>query len=471
MKNIYLFILILVIFSSCKMGKNYKGTEFEVFDNYHYSDTSLALLVDTVNTDTLVADSLFDIDFYSIYKDPNLDTLVRAALAYNQDVLIAAENILQAQYAIGVQRADMLPSIGYQGNITRGNVFQGLPGTSTATILTGFGTVSWEIDIWGKYRRLTEAAKADYLASFETYRATKISLVSAVSNVYFTLLENRARLDISYKTLALRDSMLNIINERFELGYIAEIDVSQARIQRAIAAGTIPTFERRIAANEHLISVLTGQLPSQIETFTTLYEQDTAIVIPAGLPSDLLTRRPDLMVAEQNLIAQNAIVGAAKANRFPSISLTGLLGVASDDLSNLNAAPLAWNISGSLLGPLFNFNKLKRQLDIEQSKQVQAIYSYEKAVLTAFQEVEDILASISSLKKELIAREELVNAAGRAQYLSQERYSQGVTSYLEYLESQSQYFDAQQNYAGTKSLLLSNYAELYKALGGGWNMD
>ena len=391
---------VVLLSQACKMGKNYKGTELEVFDDYHYKDTSLALTVDTINTDTLTADSLFDIDFFALFNDPNLDTLVRTALEYNQDLLIASENVIQAQYQIGIQRADLLPAIGYQGGVQRGNVFQGIPGSTTTNVFTGFGTVSWELDVWGKIRRLTESAKANYIGSIENYRAAKISLASTVAEAYFALLENRARLEISYQTLALRDSMLNIINERFSKGYIAEIDVSQARIQRAIAAGSIPEIDRRIALNEHLLTVLTGQLPSQIESYSDLYKQDTTIVIPAGLPSDLLTRRPDIIAAEQNLIAQNALVGAAQANRFPSLSLTGLLGAASTELSQFTSGPAAWNITGSLLGPLFNWNKLKRQVDVEKSRREQSIYNYERTVLNAFREVEDALASIELLKKD-----------------------------------------------------------------------
>jgi multidrug efflux system outer membrane protein len=192
--------------------------------------------------------------------------------------------------------------------------------------------------------------------------------------------------------------------------------------------------------------------------------------IPAGLPSDLLTRRPDIIAAEQELVAQNALIGAAQANRLPSISLTGLLGVASDDLSQLTDNFPAWNISSSLTGPIFNWNQLKRQVDIEKSKTQQAIYNYEAVVIGAFREVEDILVEIRTLKVELIARNNHVTAALNAQELSEQRYDKGVTSYLEYLESQRQAFEAQQNYVGTKQKLLSAYARLYKALGGGWNL-
>ena len=199
--------------------------------------------------------------------------------------------------------------------------------------------------------------------------------------------------------------------------------------------------------------------------------QDTAVSIPAGLPSDLLTRRPDILVAEQDLIAQNAMAGAAQANRMPNISLTGVLGVASNELSGLNFSNPVWNIGGSLLGPIFYFQKYKRLADIEKSKREQALFNYERTVLDAFREVEDILATIGSIKEEIIYRQDHVNASLRAQDLSQERYNQGVTSYLEYLESQRQAFEAQQNYARTKQELLSSYALLYKALGGGWNIN
>ncbi len=470
MRKIILLGITILFVAGCKVGKNYKGVELEGPDYYTYLDTTKEVAPLTLNIDTIVADSLANLDWFSIYNDPLLDTLVEMALTKNQDLLLAAESVNQALLGISVQRTEMLPNVGYQANISRGN-FQNNQLGSTSNLYYGLGSVNWELDFWGKYRRLNEAAKAKYLSSEQAYRATKISLVSSVAKLYFILLENEMRLDVSHQTLALRDSMLVIIQARFDKGIIPEIDLNQAQIQRAIAAGSVPLIERRIAANKLELSYLLGGLPRSINTIKPLAMQDTAIHIPMGLPSDLLARRPDILLAEQELIAQNALVGVAQANRLPSISLTGILGIVGNDLANLNSGATAWNIGGSMMGPLFYWGRYKRLADIEQSKRVQSELIYERVVLNSFREVEEVLARINSLKTEIEARHDHVQASLRAQELSQQRYNEGVTSYLEYLESQRQAFEAQQNYAGTKQQLLSAYTDLYKALGGGWMLE
>jgi multidrug efflux system outer membrane protein len=262
--------------------------------------------------------------------------------------------------------------------------------------------------------------------------------------------------------------VLQIIQQRFDKGIVAEIDLNQAQIKRAVAAEAVPLWKRFIAQTEHRLSLLTGANPGRIVTNTRLLDIDTAFVIPAGLPSHLLLRRPDVMAAEQNLVAQNAFTGAAKANRLPNISLTGLLGGASNELSTLTDGPLAWNVGGSIFGPLFNFGRLQRQVNIEESKTNQAFLAYERTVLDAFRSVEDALVEISTLKEQLKARQDRLDAALNAQYLSGERYDKGVTSYLEYLESQRQAFEAELNYTETRRELLDAYVNLYRALGGGW---
>lgn len=464
MRKLLLISLGLLSLWSCKSGQNYQGAEVTIPDQYRFSDTTYQQQFAMVNVDTLKVDSLVNIEWFDIFKDPVLDVLIQKALENNQDLAIAAENIQQAQSALVIQRSQMLPTIGYSAGASRGN-YAGLVLPNTQNVFTGFGSVNWEIDFWGKYRRLNEAAKANILASEQGFRATQLSLMSTVAASYFQLLEYKLRLEISNHTLALRDSMETIIEERFAKGIIAEIDLNQAQIQSAIAAGSIPIWERLIAQTENQISVLVGELPQEIELGTALIDQSLDITIPEGLPSQLLARRPDVLFAEQDLIASNALIGAAKANRLPNISLTGLLGAAGSELSSMGSA---WNLGGSILGPIFNWGALQRQVDIEESRTRQAVLNYERTVLEAFREVENTLVNISSLKKELIAREAHVKAALRAMFLSQERYNQGVTSYLEYLESQRQAFDSQLNFAGTKQELLSSYAQLYKALGGGW---
>lgn len=470
MKRFIILLLVLVI-ASCKVGKNYKGTELTVPDSYRFTDIDSIPEEFLVNTDSLVADSVVDYDWFSLFDDPMLDSLVDQALLYNQDLLIAAENVVQAQYNIGVQRSEMLPQISYQGGVQRGNFQNNQVSATESNLFYGFGAVSWEIDFWGKLRRLNEAARADYVGSVEGYRATQISLIATVATLYFQLLEYDMRVEISKETIALRDSMLSIIELRFEKGIIPEIDVNQAQIQLAIAEGQLPVWQRLQAQTENQLSVLTGQNPRRIAIGIPLVDQDTSITIPEGLPLSILTRRPDVLVSEQQLISQNALVGAAQGNRLPSISLTGILGVAGNEFNTLGDGGPIWNLGGSLLGPLFYFNRFKRVADIEKSKRDQAQLAYERTVLRAFQEVEDILISIETLKRELVARQDHVTAAINAQTLSQERYNQGVTSYLEYLESQRQAFEAQQNYAATKQELLTSYARLYSALGGGWSVN
>ncbi|MFC3879883.1 efflux transporter outer membrane subunit [Algoriphagus namhaensis] len=467
MRKLFFIIFGAVVLFSCKSGQNYQGVEVEIADQYRFTDSTYQQEFEIVNVDTLKVDSLVNIRWVEIFNDPVLDTLVQKAIDNNQDLMIAAEIIQQAQSALVIQRSQMLPNIGYSAGAERGNFILGNAGNTT-NLFTGFGAVNWELDFWGKYRRLNEAARANIIASEEGFRATKLSLVSTVASSYFQLLEYRLRLEISRETLALRDSMERIIEERFKKGIIAEIDLNQAQIQSAIAAGSIPVWERLISQTEHLLSVLVGELPREIEIGTELIDQSIAIEIPEGLPSQLLARRPDILFAEQDLIASNALVGAAKANRLPNVSLTGLLGVAGTQFSSLGAGGATWNLGGSILGPLFNWGALQRQVDIEESRTRQAVLNYERTVLDAFREVENLLVNIQSLQTEMIAREAHVKAAVRAQFLSEERYNQGVTSYLEYLESQRQAFDSKLNLAGTKQQLLSSYAELYKALGGGW---
>ncbi len=459
--------LMVAFLTGCKVGKNYKGSDLNVPDRFYFDEETTVPNILEVNTKELSKDSIADLNFFSLFNDPVLDTLIQKSLQYNQNLNIAAETIVQAQDGLIVQRSAMLPYIGYEAGASRGN-FQGilLPQVQSTFYATAFA--SWEIDFWGKFRRLNEAARARLMQSEEAYRATKLSLVTSVASNYFLLLDYKNRLEISERNLALRDSVLQIIQQRFDKGIVAEIDLNQAQIKRAVAAEAVPLWKRFIAQTEHRLSVLTGSNPGRIVTETHLLDIDTTIAIPAGLPSDLLLRRPDVVAAEQNLVAQNAITGSAKANLLPNISLTGLLGGASNELSSLTDGPLAWSVGGSIIGPLFNFGRIQRQVNIEKSKTTQAFLAYERTVLDAFRSVEDALVEIKTLKAQLKARQDRLEASLNAQYLSGERYDKGVTSYLEFLESQRQAFESELNYTETRRELLNAYVNLYLALGGGW---
>jgi len=289
-----------------------------------------------------------------------------------------------------------------------------------------------------------------------------------VASTYFQLLEFETDLGISRETLALRDSMLTIIEARFDGGIAAEIELDQAKIQRAIAAAAVPQYERRIATTEHALSILVGRAPGPVATGIALTDQPPVPEIPVGLPSELLKRRPDILSAEQAVVAQNAVAGAAVAQRFPTISLTGLLGVASADLAGFTSGTTAYSVTGGLFGPLFYWGQNKRRVEIERLRTEQAALAYEQTVLEALGEVQDALVTIRTLKDEQVARQAHVDAAVHAQFLSQERYDKGVTSYLEALESQRQAFESQLFLAGVRRQLLQNHVLLYKALGGGW---
>ncbi|MCK5677816.1 MAG: TolC family protein, partial [Flavobacteriaceae bacterium] len=299
-------------------------------------------------------------------------------------------------------------------------------------------------------------------------RAIEIALISEVAFNYFQLIDFKARLQISENTWALRDSTLQIIQARFDQGYTHIIDVNQAQIQKAISQVSIPVFKRSIAFTEHNLSILLGKNPDSIPTLKTLREYALPDSIPVGIPSEILQRRPDIMQSEQLYRSQNAKIGVAQAMRFPSISLTGLLGLGSNDLSNLVSNGLGWSAGASLLGPLFEWGKNARRVDMEREKAKQALLTYENTVLNALLEVDNSLISLSTLREELIANNMMLEAASNASFLSRERYYQGVTSYLEVIENQRVEFDARLAYSENYQRLLNAYVNLYKSLGGGW---
>ena len=449
-------ILSLLYIESCKVGPNYQKIEVPTEESYRF------------NTATTEADTVLNIRWWELFNDPVLDTLITLALEQNQDVLIAASRIEQARAKLGFTKADMWPKIDYSGSYMYGNLLLGQnTGDAGGNIFAG-ASLSWELDFWGKFRRANESERANLLATEYGYRSVQMGLISTVANSYFQLLDFQMRLEISQKTLAMRDSSLWIIEQRFDHGIIPAIDVNQAEIQKAIAQSSVPLYERAVAQTENALSILLGINPGAIEVGNDLIDQPLPDTIPTGLPSVLLARRPDILQAEQNVVAQNALIGVAVAQRFPSISLTGILGVASNEFSSLFTGGAAWSVGGNLLGPLFHFNKNKRRVDIERAKTEQTVLQYEKTVLNAFREVEDALVGIETLKRELSARGDQMNAAVNARELSAQRYDKGVTSYLEVLETQRSAFDAELLYSNTLQQLFNSHINLYNALGGGW---
>ncbi len=450
---IILSVFSLIIYlAGCKVGPNYEQPQL---------DSPEAFRFDNELTDTII-----NLQWWELFQDPVLDTLIAIALEENKDVLQAAARIEAARANVGYTRADAFPTVNVSAGASRGN-YAGVK-ADVGNNFYAFPELVWEIDFWGKYRRSTEAARAELLSSEFAMRTTQISLISSVVSTYFQLLDDMSKYEISKNTFDSRDSGTQIIQLRFDYGIVPEIDLNQAQIQQAIAAASIPVYRRYIAFDQSTLSILLGRLPDSILTGTRLYDQEYPPEIPTGLPSQLLERRPDILQAEADYMQANAMIGVAVAMRFPSISLTGILGGASNELSSFTTGGMAWSVGGTLLGPLFQFGKNKRRVEQQRYLAEASRLNYEYTVIQAFKEVEDALILIETLKEELIAQKTRMVAAENAEMLSQERYDKGVTSYLEVLESQRQSFDAQLNYSSIRSDLLSSYIELYKALGGGW---
>lgn len=456
--KIFKFIIVLgfvaAFMSSCMVGPNFQKPVVE---------SNPVFLGDHIAADSI------NLRWWEFFNDPILDTLVMHSLEYNKDVLMAAKRIEQARAYWGMTKSDMWPMLDIQAGAGRGNYAGGgLKGSSVSNSFYVTPSLSWELDFWGKYRRLSESAQADMLASQWGMRSMEISLISEVTTVYFQLLDLMKRLEIAQKTVELRKNSLDIIQMRFDEGIVPEIDVNQAMGQWAIAAAAVPNYERGVAQLHYVLSVLIGENPRYFAIDNNLNDQSIDLEIPSGLPSKLIQRRPDIAQAEAQFKSQNAQIGAAVAARFPSISITGLFGAASNDLASLTTGGMAWSVGAGLLGPLFNFGKNKRRVEVERYKAEENLINYEAVVIYAFKEVEDALISIATYKVELAAREIHFESSQNAAKLSALRYDKGVTSYLEVLENERSAFEAELILTQINQELLSSYVALYKSLGGGW---
>ena len=450
-----LFFLILLA-SSCKVGPNFVKPSVQSPESFRYAEGT--------------PDSVLNLQWWTLFNDEYLTNLVETALVHNQDVLIAASRIEEARAAVGFNKADQFPVIGYDGGASR--YTSNIPGQGVQgpyNDFSGVATLAWELDFWGKYRRATEAARAELLANQYNQRVVQLSLITEVTRVYFLLLDYRERLEISEKTLETRRESLQIIGERFDKGIVPELDLNQAQIQEAIAEAAVPLYSRLVAQTENALNILLGKMPSPLSITNKLENLSVPPEIPAGIPSVILERRPDVMQAEQLLAAQTARIGVAQALRFPSISLTGMFGTASSELSTFASGDaVVWSVGGSILGPIFNFGKNKRRVEIERERMRQDSLFYVKTVINAFREVEDALIGLKTLGDESLARQKQMKAAANAAMLSKARYDGGVTSYLEVLDSERSQFNAQLSASETYQQYLSAYINLYKVLGGGW---
>ncbi|MHC4309097.1 MAG: efflux transporter outer membrane subunit [Planctomycetota bacterium] len=454
-KNLALIITLVAILplTGCMVGPDFTKPVVEHPEHFRFADEEVEAVV--------------NLKWWELFNDPVLDSLVTTALENNKDVMIAVSRIEQARASLGFTEADMYPRLDIEAGASRGSFVAGRKVDTDDSYFIA-PTLSWEIDFWGKFRRANEASLAELMASESSLRTIQISLISEVVSTYFLLLDFQQRVEISRQTLASRVESLDIIQKRFSKGIIPEIDLNQAQIQKEIAEASIPVYERLISQTEHTLSVLLGQFPGEIPTGAHLHDQTIPPYIPAGLPSALLGRRPDIAEAEYLLHAQTAEIGVAEAIRFPSISLTGIAGYASPDLDELISEGDAWSVGGNLFAPIFDFDKNKLRVVIEEEKTKQALYRYQNTVLIAFKEVDDALREVHTYDDQIASVERQRDAAENAASLSKMRYDKGVTSYLEVLETERQLFSAGLELSEVKQQYLNAYVRLYKALGGGW---
>jgi multidrug efflux system outer membrane protein len=456
-----LLLVALMCLSGCKVGPNYKRPPIAAPDAYR------GLAPDAAPQS---AASFGDEKWWTIFKDEQLQALVREAISQNYDVRIAASRVLQAQAALGITRADQFPQINANASAmnTRTARTKILRETETSPIQVNLSLV-WQLDFWGQYRRATEAARANLLSTEWGQKAVIWGLVSNVVSAYFQLLELDSEMDISKKTLASRQESLRLVQIRQKGGTTSMMDVRQSEQLVYAAAETIPDLERRIEQQENFISILLGRNPAPVKRGATLIEQPLLPDVPAGLPSTLIERRPDIQSAEQQLVAANAQIGVAKAAYYPQIALTATGGFQSTALTSLFTGPAGlWAFGGQLSQPIFTAGKIRSNVRLTEAQEQELVLRYQQSIQTAFREVSDSLVAYRKNQEFRHQQELLTGAAQDATRLADTRYRGGVTSYLEVLDSDTRYFDAQISLAQGQLNERLALVQLYNALGGGW---
>ena len=424
------------------------------------------------------AASLADQGWWEVFQDQTLKALIQEALENGYDVRIAAARVEEARANAGIARSDFFPQIQYQGQWSRSRqsdfVVSGGATTAVRNPPVNLHDVNlgltWEIDLWGRIRRSSEAALAQYLSTEEARRGVMLSLVAEVATQYFQLRQLDRELEIAKTTTVAFQETYDLFRRRLEGGAASALETSSAEASLAIVAAQVPLLESQIVARENAIGLLLGRNPGPLTRGAVLTDQLLPPEIPSGLPSDLLQRRPDLRQAEQQLVAANASVGVAMANFFPTVSLTGAFGGVSPDVSSLFAAGKTWSIGAGLVGPLFSGLRLKNQYDARVAQWQQATLQYEQAVTSAFHEVSSALVAHEKLAQAEREQARAVAAYQEAVRLSNQRYLAGLASYLDVLQAQQQLFPTENTLAQTRFNRLANLAQLYKALGGGWKI-
>jgi outer membrane protein, multidrug efflux system len=462
MKHYVILLSVALLISGCTVGPNYKRPTVAVPDSYRGVAPEQA-------AQTQIA-SLGDQKWWEIFQDEQLRTLIRTALEQNYDVRIAASRVLEAQAQLGITRADQFPTLSAGGAIADNRTARAkfIPPFETGTGQVNLAA-AWEIDFWGKFRRATEAARANLLAS-EWARLEVIStLVANVAGAYFQLRALDLQLDISRRTLHSRQESLRLTRILADGGVTSLLDVRQAEQLVFTAGAEVPALEQQIEQQENFLSILLGRNPGDVPRGLTLTEQGQPPQVPAGLPSELLERRPDIRQAEEQLVAANAQIGVARAAYFPQITLSGTGGFQSSALTSLFSGPAgAWSFGSSLTQPIFTGGRLRSGVRLAQAQRETAVLFYQQSIQGAFRSVSDALAAYRKTREFRAQEEFLFQSAQDAARLSHMRYTGGATGYLEVLTNETNAFSAELGLAQARLNELLALVQLYEALGGGW---
>ena len=451
---------LLLLGAGCTLGPDYQRPPVTSPQAFQYAPQDAAQPADTL--------------CWQQFQDAVLDQLIAEALKHNTNVQIAAANVEQAAAVLTQTRSQLFPTIGYGAGAQRERstepafaaLIPNYPNPSSA--YQAALQASWEIDLWGRIRRQSEAAYANVLATDEARRGVILSLVAQVANSYLQLRGLDAQLDVAKKTLQTYKESVDLFTLQFQYGQVSMMNVAQAQSQYETAAAQIPLLESQIAQTQNSLAVLIGRDPGPIVRGKSVYELKLPQV-PQGVPSQLLERRPDLNQAEQQLIAANAQIGAAKALYFPTISLTGAYGNASADLSKLFSGPAkVWSYAGSVVGPIFSFGAVSGQVLQAEAAQNAALLNYQLSIRNAFADVDNALIANSKLQEQLDAQVKLVAALQQYSDLARLQYDGGYTSYSTVLQAEQALFPAQLNLASIRAQVFGSAVNIYKAMGGGW---
>lgn len=463
MRNVSISVVLALSLLGCMVGPNYRRPSVETPPSWRFEDKEARKVANPA--------------WWEQFDDPVLNDLIQTALKENKDLKIAAARVEEFWGRYGTTRAALFPQLGVSGSPGKSHVTEksNTPFPSTgenpAYNLQASLNASWEIDLWGKLRRKTEAARADLLSSEEGRRALLLTVVTSVASAYVNLCELDAQLEIAKRTVRSREESYRLFQIRFRGGVISELELSQVKSEYEQALSIIPFLEKVIAQQEDDLSFLLGRNPGAIPHGKTIDEMNLPAV-PTGLPSELLTNRPDIRQAEQDLIAANARIGVARSYYFPSISLTGLFGYASTDLSNLFMPPAkTWSWAVPLVAPIFTGGAIAGQVRSAEAAEQQALLRYQQSIQAAFREVEDSLIDQKRTREQLRIQEERVGSLRNYARFARLRFDNGYTSYIEVLDAERSLFAAELSQAETKGVLFRALVNLYKAMGGGWVVE